>query len=55
VKQEWLPSLTEEDRGVAAAVLGRRLSEQDASAARVARIRRRLEAYLGASTEIVIP
>lgn len=55
VKQEWLPSLAEGDRGVAAALLGRRLSEQAASAAHVARIRRSLEGYLGASTEIVIP
>jgi len=55
VKQEWIPSLTQDDREVAAALLGRRLREQDASPAHVARIRRSLEGYLGASTEIVIP
>ena len=55
VKQEWLPSLTGADREAAAAILGRGLREQDASAAHVARIRRSLERYLGASTEIVVP
>jgi hypothetical protein len=55
VKQEWLPSLPADDRAVAAGALGRRLGEQDSSPEEVARIRRSLEDYLGASTEIVIP
>ena len=55
VKQEWLPSLGARDREIAAAVLNRRLAEQDSDAADVARIRQSLEAYLGSSTEIIIP
>jgi hypothetical protein len=55
VKQEWLPSLSAGDRGAAAAILNRRLSDQEAGAPLVERIRRSLEAYLGSSTEIVIP
>jgi hypothetical protein len=55
VKQEWLPSLPAADRAAAAAVLNRRLSEQDAKAADVARIRRSLEDYLGSRPEIAIP
>ena len=55
VKQEWLPSLDAADRGAATDILNRRLSDQDAGATLVERIRRSLEAYLGASTEIVIP
>jgi hypothetical protein len=55
VKQEWLPSLGAADLAVAKGVLGRRLDAQDATAAEVARLRRSLEGYLGASTEIIIP
>jgi hypothetical protein len=55
VKQDWLPALPSADRALAAAVLNRRLVEQDASAADVARIRRSLEDYLGSRTEIAIP
>jgi len=55
VKQQWLPSLSKEDLGVATSVLNRRLGEQGSSAAHVARIRRSLEDYLGANTEIRIP
>lgn len=54
VKQEWLPSLPAADRGAAAAVLGRRLDEQEASPGDVARIRQSLEDYLGAHTEIIV-
>ena len=55
VKQEWLPSLPPSDRGMAADLLGRPLSEQDSPASEVARIRLALESYLGAHTEIVVP
>jgi hypothetical protein len=55
VKQEWLPSLPAADRAVASAALGRRLGEQEGAAADVERIRRSLEAYLGSSTEIIVP
>ena len=55
VKQEWLPSLPKDDLVVATSVLNRRLGEQDSGAAHVARIRRSLEDYLGANTEIRIP
>lgn len=55
VKQEWLPSLGAADRAVAQAVLNRRLDAQDSTTAEVARLRRSLEGYLGASTEIIIP
>jgi hypothetical protein len=54
VKQQWLPSLSREDLGVATSVLNRRLGEQGSSAAQVAEIRRSLEDYLGANTEIRI-
>jgi len=54
VKQEWLPSLSAADRAVATAALGRKLDEQETSAGDVERIRRSLEAYLGANTEIII-
>jgi hypothetical protein len=55
VKQEWLPSLGAADRAVAADVLGNPLDAQVSAAPEVARIRRSLEAYLGASTDIIIP
>ena len=55
VKQEWLPSLAAADREVAASALNRPVGAQDADPADVARIRRSLEAYLGAHTEIIIP
>ena len=55
VTQEWLPSLGTEDLAVARAVLNRPLGAQDSPAADVARLRLSLEAYLGASTEIIIP
>jgi hypothetical protein len=55
VRQEWLPSLSPADLAVARAVLNRRLDAQDSSAADVGRLRASLEAYLGASTEIIIP
>jgi hypothetical protein len=55
VRQEWIPSLREADRAVAAAVLGRRLGQHDSAAADVARLRRSLESYLGSSTDIIIP
>jgi hypothetical protein len=55
VKQEWIPSLCAADRGVAIALLSRPLGEQDSTPADVARVRRSLEGYLSASTEIIIP
>jgi hypothetical protein len=55
VQQEWMPSLSPADLAVARAVLNRRLDAQDSAAADVARLRASLEAYLGASTEIIIP
>lgn len=55
MKQDWLPSLPPADRAMAAALLGRPLSEQDSPASEVARIRLALESYLGANTEIVVP
>lgn len=55
VMQEWLPSLPASDRAVAAELLNRRLNEQDSAPADAARIRRSLEDYLRASTEIIIP
>jgi hypothetical protein len=54
VKQEWLPSLSASDRETAAAILGRKVDEQSIDADGVARIRKSLEDYLGASTEIII-
>jgi hypothetical protein len=54
VKQEWLPSLPAADRAVAVAALGRKLDEQETSVEGVERIRRSLEAYLGANTEIIV-
>ena len=54
VKQEWLPSLPAADRALAAGALGRRLDEQESPAGDVERIRRSLEDYLGASTEIIV-
>jgi hypothetical protein len=55
VRQEWLPSLAGAQGAAAAAILGRRLGDQDACAADVERLRGSLEAYLGAHTEIIIP
>ena len=55
VAQEWLPSLGAADRAAAKGVLNRRLDAQTSTAPEVARLRRSLEAYLGASTEIIIP
>jgi hypothetical protein len=55
VKQEWLPSLGAADLSVAKGVLNRRLDAQDSTASEVARLRRSLEGYLGASTDIIIP
>jgi hypothetical protein len=55
VKEEWLPSLPDADRAVAVEALGRKLGEQRAAAAEVARIRRSLEDYLKGHTEIIIP
>lgn len=55
VMQEWLPSLPAADRAAAAAVLNRRLSEQDTAPADAARVRRSLEDYLKSSTEIIVP
>ncbi len=55
VKQEWLPSLCDEDRRAASGALSRPLSGQEWDPSRVARLRRSLEDYLAASTEIVIP
>jgi len=55
VKQEWLPSLGASDAAAARGVLNRRLDAQDATAADVARLRRNLEAYLDASTDIIVP
>jgi hypothetical protein len=55
VKQEWLPSLGAADRAAATGVLNRRLDAQDSTKPEVARLRRSLEAYLGASTDIIIP
>jgi hypothetical protein len=55
VKQDWVPSLVGADRRVAAAVLNRPLGGQASSPEEVARLRRSLEGYLSASTEIIIP
>lgn len=55
VRQEWLPSLAEEDRAAAAAALGLPLGRHDSPAGIVARLRKSLEAYLASSTEIIIP
>jgi hypothetical protein len=55
VKQDWLPSLGAADQAVARGVLGRRLDAQESTVPEVARLRRSLEGYLGASTEIIIP
>jgi hypothetical protein len=55
VKQEWLPSLPAAERGDAEAVIGQPLDSQVADADLVARLRGRLEDYLGSSTEIIIP
>jgi hypothetical protein len=55
VKQEWLPSLGPADAATAAAVLNRRVGEQEAALAEVARIRASLEQYLAGNTEIRIP
>jgi hypothetical protein len=55
VKQEWLPSLGAADQAVAEGVLNRRLDAQDSTAPQVARLRKSLEAYIGASTDIIIP
>jgi len=55
VKQEWLPSLGAADAATAAAVLNRRVGEQEAAPAEVARIRASLERYLAGHTEIRIP
>ena len=55
VKQEWVPSLGEEDAAVAAAVLNRRIDEQAVAPAEVARLRASLELYLAGNTEIRIP
>jgi hypothetical protein len=55
VKEEWLPSLPAADRALAVEALSRKLGEQRAEAADVARIRRSLEDYLKGHTEIIIP
>lgn len=55
VKQDWIPSLGEEDRRAAASVLNRKVGEQEAAPEDVARIRKSLEAYLSGYTEIIIP
>ena len=55
VKQEWLTSLSADDLGVATGVLNRRLDQQHSGPDQVARIRRSLESYLGANTEIIVP
>jgi hypothetical protein len=55
VKQEWLTSLSADDLGVATGVLNRRLDQQHNGPDQVARIRRSLESYLGANTEIIVP
>lgn len=52
VKQEWLPTLPASDRTAAATLLGQPLAGQTAGADLVARLSRRLEDYLRASTEI---
>lgn len=55
VKQEWMPSVPEAERGLAAGVINRPVAEQHPPAEAVARIRRSLEDYLSSNTEIVIP
>ncbi len=55
VKQEWVPSLGAADAAVAAAVLNRRVGEQQVAPAEVARLRASLELYLAGNTEIRIP
>jgi hypothetical protein len=55
VKEEWVPSLAEADRGAASSVLGRPLGAQEAPEAAVAKLRRSLDADLGAHTEIIVP
>jgi hypothetical protein len=55
VKQEWLPSLGEEDAQAAASVLNRKVGEQEVGTPAVAALRSSLEAYLAGYTEIIIP
>ncbi len=55
VKQEWMPSVPEQERVLAAGIINRPVAEQHPPAQVVARIRRSLEDYLASNTEIVIP
>ncbi|HEY5240747.1 MAG TPA: hypothetical protein VIJ22_04740 [Polyangiaceae bacterium] len=55
VKQEWLPSLGDDERVAAAMVLNTRAADLSLAKGTVAQIRDSLEAYLGSSTEIIIP
>jgi hypothetical protein len=55
VKQEWIPSLSDTERVRAASVLNNKLGDQALAPSDVASLRDSLEAYLGASTEIIIP
>jgi len=55
VKQEWLPALDAADRAAAADLLNQPVAAQGQPPAVAARLRRSLENYLAANTEIVIP
>jgi hypothetical protein len=52
VKQQWWPALPADDRDVAAQLLNQPVAGQTAEPAAVHRITRRLEAWVGAETEI---
>jgi hypothetical protein len=54
LKEQWFPTLPAIDRAAVALLLNRPLVDQDASAALVQRLQRRLEEYLRGHTEILI-
>jgi hypothetical protein len=54
VKEQWFPSLPPADRADVATLLSRPLAEQNATAAAVSRLQRRLEEYLRGHTEILL-
>ncbi len=55
VKQEWLPALEAEERAAAIDLLNQPVAGQTQPAEVAVRLRRSLEDYLGANTEILIP
>lgn len=54
LKQQWFPTLADDDREAVAALLNRPLAVQTAEPAAVGRLLRRLEDYLGSHTEILL-